>query len=838
MTGHPSTVLPTVLGLCLAAVPAYAGRDTAPAASVAADAGASQVTTWRQPRPVIRPGDTAAPLPDPTLTHITVNHDPEGDMPRNVVYTPDGSEIAIVHRDTDTVTFFDTDTLAPTHTVTVGDFPVDVAVSPDGQWAVVPNVLDNTVSIIDVSTHTLAATVPVTGEQPYRVAVSPDSAFALVGVINDATNSAFSVIDLALQEEIRSIPTTGQGVIGWFATTEGGIWGNILSQFALSADGATIVLPDRANDRVMLYDMATGGLLAELPTVEGPTAVDISADGTTAVVSHEGGIPTITEIDLPAQKISGQFSLPDSLTAQVIRITPDKAFAMAAISNNMIFVDLESGATTATVSTGSVGDIEISYDGVYAFVSNYNARVIKIASQSLVDTIPFAACVDAAASPTELRAVALNNRFRENVHFYNINGSAGYLEGYAGSGAPPEGDAPLAIDVSADGTLAVVANVLSENVSILDLTTDTVRSYVDVGDRPKDVRITPDGAYAVVCAMDANAAVIIDLATDTVVKSLTINDRPGRVRISPDSQYAYVLNVAGTDRISFILLDGADSKILAQESAGQTGVAYGYYQGETSGIELSDDGATLAVCDSFNDFLRIFDTASHKLVGQVAVGDFPIRAGFAPDGNRIYVTNAFGDSVSVVENLSGSWKNVGTVYGIDMPLTVDVDAAAEYVYVGNAQSTTGIRVIDAEGLNIVKTIPFADGYPRDSHYAPAESRLYTVSYTGQVVIIDAAGPASVIADTIPMTGATPDMAYSQAAKTLLAALVVEDGADIVRMGKLGDITGDGVVDVLDLLELLAQWGPCPPPPDDCPADLNGDGIVDVLDLLILLANWG
>jgi hypothetical protein len=53
----------------------------------------------------------------------------------------------------------------------------------------------------------------------------------------------------------------------------------------------------------------------------------------------------------------------------------------------------------------------------------------------------------------------------------------------------------------------------------------------------------------------------------------------------------------------------------------------------------------------------------------------------------------------------------------------------------------------------------------------------------------------------------------------------------------GDINGDGVVDVLDLLALLAAWGPCPVPPPECAADINGDGVVDVLDLLELLANW-
>ncbi len=54
----------------------------------------------------------------------------------------------------------------------------------------------------------------------------------------------------------------------------------------------------------------------------------------------------------------------------------------------------------------------------------------------------------------------------------------------------------------------------------------------------------------------------------------------------------------------------------------------------------------------------------------------------------------------------------------------------------------------------------------------------------------------------------------------------------------GDLDCNGVVGILDLLALLAAWGPCPDPPDPCAADLDGDGMVGILDLLTLLANWG
>ena len=52
--------------------------------------------------------------------------------------------------------------------------------------------------------------------------------------------------------------------------------------------------------------------------------------------------------------------------------------------------------------------------------------------------------------------------------------------------------------------------------------------------------------------------------------------------------------------------------------------------------------------------------------------------------------------------------------------------------------------------------------------------------------------------------------------------------------ELGDLDGDGVVGIVDFLELLAVWGPCPAP---CIADLDGDGMVGIVDFLALLANW-
>ena len=79
------------------------------------------------------------------------------------------------------------------------------------------------------------------------------------------------------------------------------------------------------------------------------------------------------------------------------------------------------------------------------------------------------------------------------------------------------------------------------------------------------------------------------------------------------------------------------------------------------------------------------------------------------------------------------------------------------------------------------------------------------------------------------------------------ALPVNDGFQFAPMfmsggsgapGCVGDVDGSGVVDVVDFLELLGAWGPCPAPPDPCPADFDKSGSVDVVDFLALLGAWG
>jgi hypothetical protein len=52
----------------------------------------------------------------------------------------------------------------------------------------------------------------------------------------------------------------------------------------------------------------------------------------------------------------------------------------------------------------------------------------------------------------------------------------------------------------------------------------------------------------------------------------------------------------------------------------------------------------------------------------------------------------------------------------------------------------------------------------------------------------------------------------------------------------GDVTGNGLVDGLDLAAVLGAWGTNGK--GEFPTDLNHDGIVDAQDLALVLSGWG
>ncbi|MCA9297592.1 MAG: hypothetical protein KDA28_00915, partial [Phycisphaerales bacterium] len=502
---------------------------------------------------------------------------------------------------------------------------------------------------------------------------------------------------------------------------------------------------------------------------------------------------------------------------RVIRITPDGTEAVCAYLNDVYFVDLTTGAETGRVATGSVGDLVFTSDGTTLCVPNFNFRVIDLASHALVRTITVAACADGAASPVDGRVAALNNRFREDVQVYMINGAASSFEGLALTGPAEEGDAPRDLAVRL-GTLIACHNT-SRNASIIR--NGMVDAYVEVGERPLGAAITPDGRWGVICGTDSDRVTIVDLDTDTIVRTLNVPTRPTHVRISPDGSMAYVLTIAGADRIAFIELDGANSALVGSVPSGQTGSWQGVPFSAFSGIELTHDGSILAVCASFDDVVRLVDTATMSILADIPVGDFPFRIAFTDDDAKAYVSNAFGNSVSSID--MGTRTVVATIPTNQYPNEVAV--AGAHAYVGTQQSNgKRVHVIETATDTLVRSVnvePHAHTaiLPEVDEVVFAGTGSLTVP--PQLLVIDPTG----VIETFDLSGQPSDVVSDD--RTFAAYPAV----DMIEYetGPSCDWNGDTEVNIFDVIAFLADFQA-----GDAAADFNGDTVLDIFDVLKLL----
>ena len=118
------------------------------------------------------------------------------------------------------------------------------------------------------------------------------------------------------------------------------------------------------------------------------------------------------------------------------------------------------------------------------------------------------------------------------------------------------GSSPYGVAITPDGTYAYVTNYGSNNVSVIQISTNTVVATVAVGTNPVGVAITPDGNYAYVVNYGSNNVSVLQISTNTVVATVTVETNPQQTAITPDGTYAYVANFS-SNNVSVIQINSA-----------------------------------------------------------------------------------------------------------------------------------------------------------------------------------------------------------------------------------------------------------------------------------------
>ena len=102
------------------------------------------------------------------------------------------------------------------------------------------------------------------------------------------------------------------------------------------------------------------------------------------------------------------------------------------------------------------------------------------------------------------------------------------------------------------GPFAYVPNAGSNNISIIDTSTNTVASAaIPVGTSPVAVAVRGDESLAYVTNFLNNSVSVINTASNTVVASIPVGNFPNLIAISPDDTRVYVAN-QGSDTVSVI----------------------------------------------------------------------------------------------------------------------------------------------------------------------------------------------------------------------------------------------------------------------------------------------
>ena len=270
------------------------------------------------------------------------------------------------------------------------------------------------------------------------------------------------------------------------------------------------------------------------------------------------------------------------------------------------------------------------------------------------------------------------------------------------------------------GGAAYVTNASSDDVSVIDIATNTVEATIAVGSEPLGVAITPDGAFAYVANISSSNVSVINTATNVVDTTVPVDNGPFGVAITPDGAFAYVAGPGGVS-----VINTATNVVDATVAVSGAGIA------------ITPDGSFAYVAGAG---VSVIDTATNVVVATVPVGAGPLEVAITPDGAWAYVTNNASNDVSVINTTTNMVVATVAVGGDATDIAITPDGAFAYVTLPFSDE---IAVIDT-GTNVVDATFAVAGQPRSVAFTPDGSFAYvTNALSGEVSVLNTATNAVV-----------------------------------------------------------------------------------------------
>ena len=300
-----------------------------------------------------------------------------------------------------------------------------------------------------------------------------------------------------------------------------------------------------------------------------------------------------------------------AIPAGALLIVTNKQEATASI------IEIGSGQTLATVPTGDgPHEVAVAASGEWAVVANYGGQepgssltVIDLVLHSVRRTIdlgeyrrPHGIVVLPGDSLVAVTVEA-------NSAVLLVNPATGLVE----KAIPTNARGSHMVAVTADGRRGFTANIGSNSITELDLTSGVSVRSLEVAPRTEGVGVTPDGREVWVGSNTDHTVTVVDAQNWTVIDTLPAAGLPYRVAISNDGSTALVpAPMAGVVRVFDV-----------ESREERKAISFG--DGQPVGTAISPDGAYAFVSLQGTDEAAMVDLRTLEEVRR-------FKTGAGPDG--------------------------------------------------------------------------------------------------------------------------------------------------------------------------------------------------------------
>ena len=304
----------------------------------------------------------------------------------------------------------------------------------------------------------------------------------------------------------------------------------------------TLVVTNKSPSTATIIDVASGRILATLPTGQGPHEIVLSSDGATAVVTDYSGQPgrTLTVIDVPGKRVVrtidlGQYSRPHG----IVFLPGDTVVAVTSESSgNVVLVNVVAGAVRKAIPTQGSGShmVGVTADGAKGYTGNMGSSTVSeldLRAGTFVRSWPV---------PTTPEAINVTPDGSEVWVGSNETGRVSVVNPATGAvTTAAEGFGwPYRVLFTPDVKTVLLPDLRNEELRIVERAGHRELARLSFpGGAPQGITITPDGRYALQSLSRQARVAIIDMNTRAVVGYLAAGETPDGI--------AYTTRLANRD---------------------------------------------------------------------------------------------------------------------------------------------------------------------------------------------------------------------------------------------------------------------------------------------------